>query len=142
MALAVVAGVVGDLFLSKGMKDIGDASTVTLKTVGPFLQKVVCSPKIWLGTAFLAGFFVLWLTVLSWADLSIALPLQAATFILGPLMAQILFGESSTTLRWTGTFLISVGVILVTLGEPQKPQLPNSIAVGVNGETSANAEKK
>ena len=115
MGLAIIAGVVGDLFLSRGMKDIGDASTLNLKTMIPFILKVMKCPKIWLGTTCLAAFFVLWLTVLSWEQLSIALPLQAVTFIFGPMMAQILQGEPALPLRWVGTFLISIGVVLVTI---------------------------
>jgi drug/metabolite transporter (DMT)-like permease len=115
MALATIAGVAGDLFLSKGMKDLGDVSTLSLKTALPFILKVICAPKIWMGTACLGCFFFLWLSVLSWAELSVALPLQALTFILGPLLAQILFHEQVSTVRWAGTVLISIGVVLVTL---------------------------
>ncbi len=115
MSLAVIAGVVGDLYLSKGMKELGDVSALNWRTILPFAFKVMKYPKIWMGTAFLAAFFFLWLTVLSWEQLSIALPLQAATFILGPLLAQIFQGEPATMLRWTGTALISLGVVLVTM---------------------------
>jgi drug/metabolite transporter (DMT)-like permease len=115
MGLAIVAGVVGDLFLSKGMKDLGDVSNLNLKTAGPFILKVMGAPKVWIGTSFLAAFFFLWLSVLSWADLSLALPLQAGTFILGPLCAQIFLNEQVSMLRWSGIFLISIGVVLVTL---------------------------
>ena len=115
MGLAVIAGVVGDLFLSVGMKELGDVSGVTMKTAGAFVLKVMAYPKIWVGTTFLAIFFFLWLTVLSWAELSFVLPLQAATFILGPLLAQIFLGEQASALRWCGTVLISIGVVLVSI---------------------------
>ncbi len=115
MGLAVLAGVVGDLFLSVGMKDLGDVSGLTFKTAGSFILKVMGCPKIWVGTFFLALFFFLWLTVLSWAELSFVLPLQAATFILGPMLAQIFLGEQANPLRWFGTVLISIGVVLVSL---------------------------
>ena len=117
MGLAVVAGAVGDLFISKGMKEVGDASisVQNLRSIVPFIQKVSLCPSIWLGTALLATFFILWLIVLSWAELSLVLPLTAATFILGPILAQIFLGEQVIPLRWVGTVLISVGVFLVSL---------------------------
>ncbi len=115
MGLAVIAGAVGDVFISKGMKEIGDASALNFRTCFPFIQKVASCPSIWIGTTCLATFFALWLTVLSWAELSLALPLTAATFILGPVLAQIYLGEQIIPLRWLGTILISVGVVLVTL---------------------------
>lgn len=115
MGLAVVLGVVGDMLLSKGMKEIGDASSLTLRGLFPFLGKVIRNPKIMLGTLLLAGFFFLWLAVLSWEQLSVALPMQAVTFVLGPLFAQIWLGEAVSPIRWIGTVLISIGVVLVTL---------------------------
>ncbi len=114
MTLATIAGVAGDLLLSKGMKDIGDASDLQLKTTVPFILKVMSSPKIWLGTACLAAFFFIWITVLSWAELSFALPLQALTFIITPILAQMYLNEQVCAIRWTGTILISIGVALVT----------------------------
>jgi drug/metabolite transporter (DMT)-like permease len=114
MGLAIIAGVAGDLFLSKGMKELGDVSNLSLKNVLPFIIKVIGYPKIWMGTFFLACFFFLWLSVLSWADLSLALPLQAGTFILGPLCAQYFLNEQVSFVRWAGIFLISLGVVLVT----------------------------
>lgn len=115
MGLAVIAGAVGDLFISKGMKEVGDASGLNFRSLVPFIQKVGCCPSIWLGTALLATFFILWLIVLSWAELSLVLPLTAATFILGPILAQIFLGEQVILLRWIGTVLISAGVLLVSL---------------------------
>jgi drug/metabolite transporter (DMT)-like permease len=117
MGLAAIAGVVGDLFLAKGMKELGDVSALSFRNALPYILKVMGSWKIWVGTFCLGAFFFLWLSVLSWAELSIALPLQAATFILGPLCAQIFLGETVSLTRWAGTILISIGVVLVTLKE-------------------------
>jgi drug/metabolite transporter (DMT)-like permease len=115
MGLAVVAGAIGDLLLSKGMKEVGDASAIHFQTIVPFIKKVAKCSTIWMGTACLTIFFILWLTVLSWAELSLVLPLTAATFVLGPILAQIFLGEQVIALRWMGTVLISLGVVLVTL---------------------------
>ncbi len=115
MGLAVVVGSIGDLFLSIGMKVIGDASGLNSRTIWPFIWKVMSSPTIWIGTSFLAVFFFLWLYVLSWEQLSVALPMQAVIFVLVPLLAQIYLGEGFSVLRWAGTILISLGVVMVTI---------------------------
>ena len=135
MGLAVIAGVVGDLFLNRGMKELGDVSALNWRTLGPFIFKVMSYPKIWFGTAFLAAFFFLWLTVLSWEQLSIALPLQAATFILGPMLAQIYQGEEVSWLRWVGTILISLGVVLVTIKSEKEPT-PTKMSASRQGTSS------
>lgn len=113
MGLAVLAGVAGDIFLTKGMKELGDVSALNMRTILPHAWKVMHYPKIWVGTFFLAMFFFLWISVLSWAPLSLVLPLQAATFVLGPLMAQIFLNERVSVMGWSGIFLISIGVVLV-----------------------------
>jgi drug/metabolite transporter (DMT)-like permease len=113
MLLAVSAGTVGDILLAKGMKELGDVSTQGVRgMLGTALQAMV-EPKIIVGTAMLALFFFLWLAVLSWEDLSVALPLQALNYVLVAFLAQFYLGEQVTPLRWAGIALVCVGVLLI-----------------------------
>lgn len=114
MLLAVTAGTIGDILLTKGMKELGDLSTMNLRGMLSAGYQALTSPKLVFGTAMLAIFFFLWLAVLSWEDLSVALPMQALNYVLVAFLAQYFLGEVVTPLRWAGTALVCIGVILIT----------------------------
>jgi drug/metabolite transporter (DMT)-like permease len=114
MLLAVTAGTVGDILLTKGMKELGDISAMSLRGMKLAVFQAMISPKLILGTAMLAVFFLLWLAVLSWEDLSVALPMQALNYVLVVFLSQYFLGEVVTPLRWAGTTLVCAGVILIT----------------------------
>jgi drug/metabolite transporter (DMT)-like permease len=114
MLLAVTAGTVGDILLTKGMKELGDISAMNLRGIMSAAYHALTSPKLVFGTAMLAVFFFLWLAVLSWEDLSVALPMQALNYVLVAFLSQYFLGEVVTPLRWAGTVLVCIGVILIT----------------------------
>jgi drug/metabolite transporter (DMT)-like permease len=114
MLFAVTAGTIGDILLTKGMKELGDLSAMNLRGLLSAAYQALTSPKLVLGTAMLAVFFFLWLAVLSWEDLSVALPMQALNYVLVAFLAQYFLGEVVTPLRWAGTVLVCIGVIMIT----------------------------
>jgi drug/metabolite transporter (DMT)-like permease len=114
MILAVSAGTIGDLLLAKGMKELGDMSAMNLRGILNVAVQALASPKLIIGTALLVVFLVLWLAVLSWEDLSVALPMTALNFVLVTFLSQYFLGEVVTPLRWAGTILVCVGVLLIT----------------------------
>lgn len=114
MILAVSAGTVGDLLLAKGMKELGDLSTMNLRGIMEIALRAMTEWKIVVGTAMLALFFFLWLAVLSWEDLSVALPMQALNYVLVAVLAKYLLHEQVSPLRWAGIALVCVGVMLIT----------------------------
>ena len=105
---------IGDIFLTKGMKDMGDLSVMNLRGILNASGQALTSPKLILGTAMQAAYFFLWLAVLSWEDLSVALPMQASSYILVAFLSQFYLGETVSPLRWSGILLVCVGVILIT----------------------------
>lgn len=113
MLLAVTAGTIGDILLAKGMKELGDVSAMNLRSILATGYQAVTSPKLVGGTAMLALFFFLWLAVLSWEDLSVALPLQALNYVLVAFLAQYFLGETVSPLRWAGTILVCIGVMMI-----------------------------
>ncbi|GAB4304098.1 MAG: EamA family transporter [Desulfuromonadia bacterium] len=113
MIAAVTAGTVGDILLSLGMKELGDISAKSLRGMAATFVHALGEPKIVIGTIMLALFFFLWLAVLSWEDLSVALPLQALNYVIVALIARYWLGETVTPLRWGGIILVCIGVILI-----------------------------
>ncbi len=114
MILAVTAGTVGDILLAKGMKELGDLSTMNLRGILEIAVRAMTEWKIVVGTAMLAIFFFLWLAVLSWEDLSVALPMQALNYVLVAILAKYYLHEQVSPLRWAGIMLVCVGVMLIT----------------------------
>lgn len=114
MLLAVTAGTIGDILLAKGMKEMGDISAMNLRGILSTVYQALLTPKLVAGTAMLAIFFFLWLAVLSWEDLSVALPMQAINYVLVAFLSQYFLGETVSPLRWAGTVLVCVGVIMIT----------------------------
>jgi len=114
MFLAISAGTVGDILLAKGMKQMGDISVMNLRGIIDTAIRALTNPKLIIGTAMLAVFFFLWLAVLSWEDLSVALPMQALNYVLVAFLSQYFLGEVVSPLRWAGTVLVCVGVMMIT----------------------------
>lgn len=114
MLLAVTAGTIGDILLAKGMKEIGDVSAMNLRGILSTGYQALTTPKLVVGTAMLAIFFFLWLAVLSWEDLSVALPMQALNYVLVAFLAHYFLGETVSLLRWAGTVLVCIGVLMIT----------------------------
>lgn len=95
--LVIVADTAGNLCLARGMRR------------GRVLGFVA------LGVACMTVSFSAFAILLSWKDLSFALPATAAGYVLNTLGAAGLLKEPVTPRRWLGTALIGLGVALVSL---------------------------
>jgi hypothetical protein len=112
LALAVIAGALGNVFLSRGMKLAGDFGASPGGWLRP-LASAFFLGEVWVGIGCLILFLLLYLAALSWADLSYVLPSSAVGYIAVALLAHFAVGERVSVLRWFGTFTISMGVLLV-----------------------------
>jgi drug/metabolite transporter (DMT)-like permease len=114
LTFSVLAQAIGNTCLSKGMKALSSSSDVSASLSPMILGQAMESPMIWLGTIFLILFFVLFAVVLTWADLSFVLPVSSFGYILNVAFARYFLGEPVSALRWAGTGLIILGVVLVS----------------------------
>jgi multidrug transporter EmrE-like cation transporter len=69
---------------------------------------------VWLGLVFYALGAVLWLGVLAKVDVSVAYPFVGLGFILTALLGVFLLGEAFSVIRFVGTCLVVLGIVLVT----------------------------
>ena len=113
----VVFAACGDVSLGRGMKTFG---AVTLANL-PSLFTALLNPWVVLGILLLIGFFVSYLTALSWADLTYVLPATAVSYILMVLLAKFFLHENVTMGRWLGVALITIGVGFVATGPEATP---------------------
>ena len=86
-----------------------------LSQVGTFLAGVVASPFLWIGFLSVLSTFIIWSTILSKIDLSVAVPVASFSYILVPIASIIFFHEKVALLRWLGISFILMGVIMVSL---------------------------
>jgi drug/metabolite transporter (DMT)-like permease len=110
---AVVALALGETLLAKGMKRTG-------RTEGGWTAQataVLREGSVWAGCALLILHLGLYMAALRGADLSYALPLTAASYLLTAILAKYYLHEQVGTARWLGTILITLGVAIVALGE-------------------------
>ena len=99
----VLAGVtlfaaIGDTFLARGMKQVGNVSLHRL----PDIVFSVLNPWVALGIFFLLGFFAAYMTALSWADLTYVLPATSLGYVLLTLIAKFFLHEQVTTTALAG----------------------------------------
>jgi bacterial/archaeal transporter family protein len=115
--VAISVQTLGDVFLTKGMKSVGEVSTldpVKLLSTG---AQVFTNPLIWVGILLLGLFFGLYLAALSWADLSFVLPVTSFGYAMNAFMSWRLLGEHVSLTRVVGTIIICVGVATVSRTE-------------------------
>ncbi len=107
-----VLGAVGDVLLSRGMKDLGAISLHHWSHV----ITALFNPWVAAGTLLLVGFLAGYTSALSWADLTYVLPATALGYVLVALLSVWFLGEHVTATRWVGILLVTAGVGFVAGG--------------------------
>ena len=117
LAFLSITQVLGDIFLSRGMKDfVGfDPSDPTI--ILYLITYVLTNHGIVLGLGILIISLSLYLTAISKLDLSYVLPIHASSYVLNGIFAWAILGEDVTGMRWVSTFIISCGALCVGLSE-------------------------
>ncbi len=123
VVLMVLFSSVGNVLLSKGMKQIGPVNINSPGSVGEAFLRTVGDKTIWLGIACLMLFFVFYLVVLSWADYSYVQPASASGYAIVPLLGYLVLGEVVTRTRWMGVALICLGVLLIGRTPPRTTEI-------------------
>lgn len=85
-----------------------------------FLKGAFSSPFLWMGIFSVAVAFVIWSTILSKIDLSVAVPVASFSYLLIPIVSIVYLDEKISPLRWSGIFFILIGVIFVSLSATEK----------------------
>ena len=137
LILALVVEAVGVVFLSKGLKQIGEVQTISAREIGRIIAKGATNGNILLGVAFEAAFFGALLYLLSQRDVSLIWPLTSLGFVITAIAAKFILREEVSTLRWAGVALIVIGATLVSYSEKAKAKPPEA----ATASSSATAAK-
>jgi drug/metabolite transporter (DMT)-like permease len=126
---ALIFEAIGVVFLSRGLKQIGELQEVSVAGVARLVAAGVTNRHIVLGVFFEALFFVGLLMLMSKADVSFVWPLTSLSFVVTTIAAKIYLHEQVSPLRWSGVCLIMMGAALISWTERNNP------AVRVNTQT-------
>ena len=103
----------GSILMRKGLQQIGVLPSRRIFILLQFYLRAVCNPLVLLGVVISIGYFALWLAVLSWADVSWALPMNAVEYIFVALFAGVALKEKIGFNRWLGMGFIFLGMIFM-----------------------------
>ena len=116
----LVAAIVGstaasDLLQSHEMKRYGEIQEFHPSRLGGLLAGLARRINLVLSIVFMAVSFVAFLTLLSVADLSFAVPATALSFVVETFLAKYVLKEQVGAARWAGVGLVACGVALLAL---------------------------
>jgi drug/metabolite transporter (DMT)-like permease len=117
LLVALVLEAVGVVFLSAGLKEIGEMKTISAAEVGRLIKRGATNAKLLLGVLLETIFFLCLLVLLKQNDVSLIWPLTSLGFVLTALAAKFILHEHVTGTRWLGVALIVLGAALVSWSE-------------------------
>ncbi len=110
-----LASVVGDVLLSRAMKQVGDVNDLRRRWgTWAVVRRTLANASFSLGVAAMALSFFSLLFALSWGDVSLVGPAAASlTFIGNAFAAKIFLHERVDRRRWMAAVLVAAGVALL-----------------------------
>ena len=113
--LIVVTSTSGDCLLARAMKQVGDLGAQRKQQgIAHTIRRVLRTPSLMLGIAFMALSFFSLLFALSWGDVSMVGPASASlTFVANAFAAKLFLHERVDRRRWTAAVFVAAGVFLL-----------------------------
>jgi drug/metabolite transporter (DMT)-like permease len=113
LLIMVVFAPLGNVFLWKGMKNVGGMVLWAPSRLPHIIWLVLTSGYVWLGIASLLTFFIAYMLILSWADFSYVQPASSIALLVVALLGYFYLGERISSQHWAGIVVICLGVFVV-----------------------------
>jgi transporter family protein len=110
IAIIVLADSAHDIFLTRGMKQVGGVSTIRPKELLLIARRVLSNKSFLIGFFFTVIYFFGFLAALSWADLSLVFPATSLVYVITTVGAKFILHERITRGRWAGILIVCLGV--------------------------------
>ena len=120
IAVVVVGGSAGEVLITRGMKQVGEISTLRVVELVRIAGRALTNKSFLGGVFFMAVSYFSFLGALAVADLSLVLPATSISFVISTIGAKFFLKEHISAIRWAGILLVCVGVALVLIS-PDKP---------------------
>ena len=113
--IVVFFSVVGDVLMSRAMKQVGDVHELWRRSgLWSVVGRVLSNPNFFMSVTAMAVAFFSLLFALSWGDVSLVAPAAASlTFIGNAFAAKIFLHEKVDRRRWIAAVLVAAGVTLL-----------------------------
>lgn len=102
----------GDVLLAMGMKKVGKVTISSWQKILATFRSVITNPLIISGISCQAIAFFVFISVLTWADISFVRPATALTYVFSLLGARYILKEIIVPERLFGIILIAIGVAI------------------------------
>jgi len=119
IALVVLGGSAGDVFITKGMKQLGEISTLNPGRLAGIFVRAITNGYFLTGVFCMAVSYFSFLGALRLADLSLVLPATSISFVIATIGARLFLKETISRVRWAGILLVCIGVALISI--PAQP---------------------
>jgi drug/metabolite transporter (DMT)-like permease len=111
-----VNAVISQLLLRRALNVLG--SPASLAGLPRFIGNAALSPWIYASVALQILGYVLWMLVVSREKLGVATAsIGAGFYVLMALSAWLIYGETLSSLQWTGIVLVTLGVVCISMGQ-------------------------
>ncbi len=115
LLLVVFFSVVGDILMSRAMKQVGDVHAILRQSgLWTVVGRVLSNSNFFLAVGAMAVAFFSLLYALSWGDVSLVASAAASlTFLGNALAAKMFLREKVDRRRWIAAILVAAGVALL-----------------------------
>lgn len=115
IALVVLGGSAGDVFITKAMKQVGEIHTLHIGRLFGIAGRAITNWYFVIGLLFMAVSYFSFLGALRLADLSLVLPATSISFVVTTIGARLFLNEKITPTRLAGIVFVCVGVALISI---------------------------
>lgn len=117
----VFASSAGDILCAKGMSEGNEISDFHLTGIWHAVEYIVTRKLVIIGYLCYALAFFSLMGLLSVAQLTVAIPATAFSFVIDTLGARFILHERIPWKRWIGVLCVSAGVVLAVKPSPSAP---------------------
>ena len=114
--LSISIAVTGQILLKIGIDRIGVVGFGSMKAFTSLFSGIIRSPMVLTGLFLYFISAVIWMVILSTVDLSFAYPFIGLSYVLVLVLSKFILKEEVNPIRWAGTFIITVGVVIISRG--------------------------
>lgn len=113
--LTDILDTIGQLILKSSINKI-EFHGLRAKQVVQFITAILRNPRIWIGFILSGLSLIVWLYVLTKAELGFAFSLDSMRYILIAAASAVFLKEKITAGRWMGIVCVIIGIMLVAAG--------------------------